>query len=158
MCEKEFLDFAGEYFLAAATNHIFESAGDLDVAVFIHYGHIASMKPTSGVDGIACGTRIIIVTAHYIIASIAKFTWPTARNGTASGWINDFLFLVRHHFANGTATQFNGIINLGHVTNRRRLSHTAGDCNLATMHFRNHAFHHLDRAWRACHNAGPESR
>ena len=82
MAIEEFLDFPRRDVLAAADDHVFQTADDVAVALLVDDRQIAAVHPAACVDGIARALGIIPVTAHHVIAASQKFAGEVPRGVT----------------------------------------------------------------------------
>ena len=158
MGEQKLFNLPGENFLAAAANHVLQTAGDFDVILRIHNRQVATVQPAGRVDGLLRAFGIVVVTAHDVVTAVAQFPMLAPRQNLARCRVDNPLFLVRHDFADRADSQFQGVVHFGHVANWRSLGHAAGDGDFTTMHFRHHAFHQFGRARRAGHDARAQGR
>src|SRR5690242_13701638 len=71
MAVEELLDFAWIYVFAAANNHFFQTAGDMEATVSPHGGEITGVQPAFGIDGARGGFGLPVVTLHHEITSRA---------------------------------------------------------------------------------------
>ncbi|OCN02173.1 hypothetical protein A7X67_12210 [Clostridium sp. W14A] len=82
------LDFARRYIFAAADNHLFQPAGDMEFPVGIQMADIPRFQPAARRKGFSVRLRKMIVTLHHIVAFDLNFTVfvqfldGSIRNGT----------------------------------------------------------------------------
>src|SRR5262245_23165534 len=71
---KELLDLARVYIFAAANDHVFGTAGDVEASVGPHGSQIAGVQPAFGINGAGGGFGFAVVAFHHQIAAGTQFT------------------------------------------------------------------------------------
>src|SRR5438105_4364607 len=99
MVQEYLFDFARVDVFAAANDHLFFAAANVDVAVGVHDGEVARVKPSGRVDGFSGGVRVVPVAGHDGIAPGAQFALLAAVDDAPGGWVGNFDFEVRDGFA-----------------------------------------------------------
>src|SRR5579883_1462639 len=113
MANQEFFDLAREKVLAAANDHLFEAAHDIDVAICIHCRQVAGVQPALGVDGLRRPVGYIVVAGHDDGAATADFAALADRNGRACGRVDDLDIGMWQGFADGCRLALEGVIGQG---------------------------------------------
>src|SRR5581483_9656418 len=156
MAVEEFLDLSRIDVLAAPDDHVLQAADDVDVALVIHGGEVAGMHPAAVVDCLLGLLLIVPVALHHRVAARAELAGRPARHRLALA-VDDLDLDVRQHLAHGRDAALDRIVGGALRGDRRGLGHAVGDGDLAHVHLALHPLHHLDRAWRARHDAGAQA-
>ena len=82
MFQQAVLDLGREMVLTAADDHVFDTAGDGNIAAHIHLAQIAGMQPSSRVNSLGCGLGVVVVFQHDTGAAGTDF--PDFPNGNGA--------------------------------------------------------------------------
>src|SRR4029077_10508716 len=94
---QEFLDLARVDVLAAANDHVFDPADDVDVPLFGHGCDVACVHPARGVHGKPRCLIVVPVAAHHDVATAAQLAGFTARDNSAGGGVDHLNLDVGMH-------------------------------------------------------------
>ena len=110
MTNEEPLDLHRKEVFAAANDHVFEAAYDVEVALRVHCRQVARMHPAVSINGLLCLLGHLVVTSHDHEAAIAQFAALTYRHDLAGRRIDDFDLDIWQRFADGRRFQLKRII------------------------------------------------
>src|SRR5690242_19763199 len=154
---EELLDLPWVDVLPAPDHHVLDPPGDGQVAVGVHDGEVPGVHPVRRVDGLGGLVRLVPVTDHHRVAAGAQLAGGTARYGPAGLRVDDLDLEVRPDTAHGGYPAVERVVGTGLGRHRRGFRHAVADPYLGHAHPLDDLLHHLDRAWRACHDAGAQA-
>src|SRR6266436_677495 len=157
MLVEKFLDLAGIDALAAANDHVLDAAYDIAITLLVQGGEIAGMHPTRFVDRLTGARLVGPVAAHHGISAGQQFAGDAWRHDAALA-VDDLHLQMGLDAPDGGDAPRDGIVGGTLKADGAGLGHAIGDGYLAHMHFLDAAFHDLDGAGAARHDAGTQTR
>ena len=106
---EELFDLPRVDVLTAPDNHVFQTASDLVVAVFVHLGKVAGVEPTLLVDGRCAGIGQVIVSKHDHGTAGLQLPLDTVADLLGSLGVDDTRLHAWQHLADGGHPAFDGV-------------------------------------------------
>ena len=153
ICHQEFLDLYGVDIFATTNDHVFDTADNVDVTVFIHHGGIPSVHPTALINSSDSCLFIFPVAQHHRVTSGAEFAHFIYWAHFSSLGIDNLYLHVRVNLAHRANTFIQRRIHTGLKANRAGFGHAIGDLYLCHVHQLVDLFHGFGRAGRTGHDA-----